>query len=381
MSTHTEDQSGTPAPSGEPRPERHGPRPAPAAPAPAPAAPAPAAAAPPAGGTARAGGSRRRIVLPIVILLGVAALAFGVRQWLYGRHHIATDNAQVEGHIVPVLPKVSGYVTQVLAIENQKVKAGDILVTLDDRDYRAKLAQQLADVTAAEAAPGQAQAQLAAARAAVAQAEANAKRTASDQERYRTLAQRNIVSRQQLDAAEAAADAAHAALQAAQDQVRAASGALEAASARAVSSRAQRDQSALQVSYTRIPAPSDGVVSRKNVEVGQLVQVGQPLMAVVPLEDVWVVANFRETEIRDVVPGDRAEIEVDSYPGRHFRGKVESVSPATGAKFSLLPPDNATGNFTKVVQRIPVRIRLDGAQDPNHPLRPGMSVKATVTTR
>jgi len=145
--------------------------------------------------------------------------------------------------------------------------------------------------------------------------------------------------------------------------------------------RAARDQAALNLSYTRITAPADGVVSKKTVEVGQLVQPGQPLMSLVPLGDVWVTANLKETQTADVSQGDPADFTVDAYPGRHFSGHVESLSPATGAKFSLLPPDNATGNFTKVVQRIPVRIRLDGKNDPAHPLRPGMSVVVTIQTK
>ena len=153
------------------------------------------------------------------------------------------------------------------------------------------------------------------------------------------------------------------------------------AGARTDAARAARDRAALDLSYTRITSPASGIVSRKTVEVGQYVQAGQPLLSVVPENDVWVVANLKETEIRDVTPGDKAEIRVDAYPGRTFAGHVESLSPATGARFSLLPPDNSTGNFTKVVQRIPVRIRVDGPLDSAHPLRPGMSVNATIVTR
>src|SRR2546422_433326 len=242
-------------------------------------APAPRPAA-----SARPKSSRRTVFIIMgVILLGL--VIFGARKWWFGRSHVSTDNAQVDGHIVPVLPKVGGYVAEV------------------------------------RAAAGAAQAQLASAQAA-----------------------------------------------------------LVGADARVAAARASRDQAALQLSYTRVIAPSNGVVSKKAVELGQLVQAGQPLMTVVPLEDVWVTANLKETETADVTPGDSADITVDAYKGVHFRGHVESLAPATGAKFSLLPPDNATGNFTKVVQRIPVRIRLDSAADAAHPLRPGMSVVATIKT-
>ena len=348
----------------------------------APAAPTPAAPATPA--PTKSG--RSPIPLIVVFLVMMTFAGFGTRQWLYGRHHVSTDNAQIQGDVIPVLPKVSGFVAVVRVRENQRVRAGETLVILDDRDLAAKLAQAEADMAAAQAVAGvgprvgQMEAQLAAARANVNQAEAAAWKARGDVERYRTLAARGVIGRQQLDAAEAAVRVADAQLQSARDQVEGAAASEAGASARLAAARAARDQAALQVSYTRLVAPVSGVVSRKDVEVGQLVQVGQPLMSVVPLEDVWVVANLKETEVQNVAVGDRVEFKVDSYPGRKFWGTVESLSPASGARFSLLPPDNATGNFTKVVQRIPVRIRIDGGSDAEHVLRPGMSVVATVTT-
>jgi membrane fusion protein (multidrug efflux system) len=261
-----------------------------------------------------------------------------------------------------------------------------VLVRIDERDVKARLAQTEADLASAIAVgggkgeTGQASAQLQAARAAVEQARANARKAASDLERYRSLTERGIISRQQLDAAEAAATASQAQLQAAEQQVLAASAGLRGAESRVAAARAARDQAALVLGYALITAPDAGVVTRKSVEVGQYVQAGQPLMSVVPLHDVWVVANLKETTVRNVLPGDQVEITVDSYPGKKYRGHVESLSPATGAKFSLLPPDNATGNFTKVVQRIPVRVGLDEPNDPVRPLRPGMSVRVTITT-
>ncbi len=321
---------------------------------------------------ARPGGRRRTVFLIMGVVL-LALVGFGVRRWIYGLSHVSTDNAQVDGHVIPILPKVGGFVTEVRVDENNRVKSGDTLVVLDDRDYRVRLAQADADLGVALAAVSN-KARVGQAEAQVAQAQANAQKAHADLERMKPLAEQEIVSKQQLDAAEAAARAADAALAAAQ-------AALVGADARVAAARAARDQAALNLSYTRIIAPANGVVSKKTVEVGQLVQAGQPLMAAVPLDDIWVTANLKETETADVTAGDPAEFTVDAYPGRHYKGHVESLSPATGAKFSLLPPDNATGNFTKVVQRIPVRIRLDGKNDPDRPLRPGMSVVVTIKTK
>ena len=332
------------------------------------------------------GSARRRAVLGVIALLVLVGAALLVRQWIWARTHIGDDNAQVEGHIIPVLSRVGGYVAAVEVDDNHEVGSGQVLVRIDERDVQARLAQTEADLASAVAVgggkgeTGQASAQLQAARAAVEQARANAQKAARDLERYRSLTERGIISRLQLDAAEAAATASQAQMQAAMQQVLAASAGLRGAEGRVAAAKASRDQAALMLSYAVITAPEAGVVTRKSVEVGQYVQAGQPLLSVVPLHDVWVVANLKETTVRNVLHGDPVEITVDSYPGKKYRGHVESLSPATGAKFSLLPPDNATGNFTKVVQRIPVRIGLDGPNDPVRPLRPGMSVRVTITT-
>jgi membrane fusion protein (multidrug efflux system) len=317
-------------------------------------------------------GGRRRLAFAVMGVVLAGLLAVGARRWWLGRTHVSTDDAQVDGHIIPILPKVGGFVAAVRVIENQQVKVGDTLVVLDDRDYRVRLTQADADLAVAlagvsnKARVGQAEAQ-------VEQAQANAAKAHADLDRLRPLAEQDIVSKQLLDAAEASARAADAALASAQAS-------LLAADARVGAMRAARDQAALNLSYTRITAPASGVVSKKSVEVGQLVQAGQPLMSIVPLDDVWLTANLKETQIENVKPGDPVDFTVDAYSGIDFKGHVESLSPATGARFSLLPPDNATGNFTKVVQRVPVRIRPD-AVDAAHPLRPGMSVTVTIGTR
>jgi membrane fusion protein (multidrug efflux system) len=350
---------------------------------------------------AAAPGNKRRVVLALVALGVILGIGWGVKQWLYGRAHESTDNAQVDGHLVPVLAKVSGYVTAVNVAENDRVRQDATLVRIDEREYAVKLAQADADLAAARATAGgsgvagQAQAavanasgQEAALTAGIAAARANAVKADADLGRMRELVAKQVVSRQQLDAAQAAADAARAQLVAAENSAGAAGAGVanaqagvRLAEARLGAAQAARDNAQLQLSYTRVQAPVSGVISRKQVEVGQLVQAGQPLLTVVSDTGLWVTANFKETQLHDLKVGQDVDIEVDAYGGVSAKGKVESVSAATGAKFALLPPDNATGNFTKVVQRVPVRIRVTEGLGRDRPLRPGMSVVAHVVTR
>jgi membrane fusion protein (multidrug efflux system) len=345
--------------------------------------------------------SRRKFILPIVAVVALIAVVWGVRKWMYGRSHESTDNAQVDGHLVPVLAKVGGYVAAVRVGENDHVKEGPELVKIDDAEYKVRLAQADAELAAAQSVvggrgvTGQAQAQVQTASsqrqvvdAQITAAEANRNKAVSDLNRIKELADKQIVSRQQLDAAQAAADAAVANLEAVRRQANAAGAGIanaeagaRVAQARLGAAQSTRDNAALQLSYTSVTAPMSGIVSRKQVEVGQLVQPGQPLLTIVADTGVWVTANYKETQLADVRVGSPAEIDVDAYDGCKAEGKVESIGAATGAKFALLPPDNATGNFTKVVQRVPVRIQVTRGCGENQPLRPGMSVEAHVVTR
>ena len=348
------------------------------------------------------GGGKGKKVIRLLLLIGALATAgWLAHAWWYGLSHVTSENAEVQGHIVPVLAKVGGYVTAVNVHDNQQVKAGETLVRIDDRDYNARLKQARGTLAALQAQVGteghtgqavaqvnSARAQAASAQARVAVAEANADKARRELKRLQEMADAHYVSQQQLDGAQAAAKAAAAdviaskqAARAANDQIAVAQAGLRAADGQLQAAQATVDQASIQLDDTRLTAPAGGVISKKNVEVGQLVQPGQPLMSVVPMDDVWVVANLKETEIRDVNPGDKVDFSVDAYPGVHFQGTVESLAAATGSQFSLLPPDNATGNFTKVVQRIPVKILVDGGQNAKYPLRPGMSAVVDIVTR
>ena len=331
----------------------------------------------------------------------ILPLFWGFQKWSYGRSHQSTDNAQVDGHIVPVLAKVGGYVKTVNVNENDHVNAGQLLVQLDDADYRVRFQQAQADLAAAATHrrrwrlfPDRPNRRFRAPRASVPRstrrsgaARANA-RTKAEQDlaRARELAAKQIISKQQLDAAQATAAVAHANLLAAERQASAAGGTVNTAeagvrvaNARTLASRAAAENAQLQLDYTRITAPASGEVSRKQVEVGQLVAPGQPLLSIVADTGVWVTANFKETQLATIRPGQPVEFEIDAYGGCVGEGKVASVSGATGAKFALLPPDNATGNFTKVVQRVPVRIAVT-KPCPGYTLRPGLSANVHVDT-
>jgi membrane fusion protein, multidrug efflux system len=343
--------------------------------------------------------TRKKFVLPIVGVVALILLFWAFQKWSYGRSHQSTDNAQVDGHIVPVLAKVGGYVKTVNVNENDHVNAGQLLVQLDDEDYRVRLQQAQADLAAAEATAGgggfsgQAQAQVqsatgqrAALDAQIGAAQANANKADADLARAKELAGKQIISKQQLDAAQAMADVAHANLIAAQRQAAAGGGVVNTAeagvrvaNARSLAARAAAENAQLQLDYTRITAPASGEVSRKQVEVGQLVAPGQPLLSIVADTGIWVTANFKETQLAKIRPGQPVEFEIDAYNNCVGQGKVASVSGATGAKFALLPPDNATGNFTKVVQRVPVRIAVT-KPCPGYTLRPGLSANVHVDT-
>ncbi len=330
-----------------------------------------------------------------------AAAVWGVRRFQYARRHVSTDNAQVDGHVVPVLAKVGGYVSEVRVVDNEAVERGDPVVVIDDAELRVRLAEAEADLAAALAAAGGegvtglADAETAASHARrealearLVSARAQRDRAVKDHGRITELAAKEIASTQQLDAAQASAEAAEAEVAALERDIagaraaeRSSEASSRAATARLAKARAAVERVRLDLRWARVDAPVSGVVTRAQVEVGQLVQPGQPLAAVVADSALWITANLKETETAEVRVGQRVALDVDAYPGCDARGAVESLSPATGARFALIPPDNATGNFTKVVQRIPVRIAVTEGCGPDRPLRPGMSVVSHIEVR
>lgn len=331
----------------------------------------------------------------LVLAGAVAATAWLGHSLWFNARYVSTDNAQIGGDIVPVSARISGFVTEVPVRENQLVKAGDLLAVLDDRDARARLAQaeaELANALTNAGRSGQAEAQVESAQAQSQQAQAVIAQAAAEYDnahreagRLRSLLSRNLISQAQVDAADAHERALQARLQATRDAAQAANrqvgvfhAAVRGADARLLAVRAARDLAANTLADTRVVASMAGMISQKTLEPGQFMQPGQPMMNLVGLDSVWVVANLKETEIEGVQIGNTVEFEVDAYPGETWEGTVESMSPATGSKFTLLPPDNATGNFTKVVQRLPVRVHIKSGQHAGMTLRPGMSAVVTI---
>ncbi|WP_426421112.1 HlyD family secretion protein [Bradyrhizobium genosp. A] len=337
----------------------------------------------------------KRAALALLLTAGVVATVdYGYYYLTTGRYLETTDDAYVKADSTIIAPKVSGYIARVLVNDNQAVKAGELLAQIDDRDFRTALDQAEADVAASEAAIRNLDAQIilqqqviAQGAADVAAAEASLKFAQEEQARYDGLMKTGsgtVQRAQQTDAALRAGSAqsqrAKSGLLAAERQV----DVLTTERARVIAqhdrARAVQEQAALNLSYTRVTAPVDGTVGARSLRVGQFVQAGTQLMAVVPLDAVYIVANFKETQLTHVRSGQPVELTIDSFHGTKLQGHVDSLSPASGLEFALLPPDNATGNFTKIVQRIPVKIVLN---DPGLTglLRPGMSAEPTVNTK
>jgi membrane fusion protein (multidrug efflux system) len=319
-------------------------------------------------------------ILPFVFLaILIAGAIYGWHMIQYNKVHETTDDAQIDADISPIIPRTSGYVTGIYVAENQPVDSNAVLVQLDVQDLDLKIHSAEAGVENAKAAVRVAEAAGTAARANASTADVARRKTAEDVTRAQGLYKGNAITKEQLDAARAAAESAEAQWKAASDQATAAETQVAVAQSLVKQRESDLENARLQTSYSTIVSPSRGTVAKKNVEMGQFVAAGTPLMAITH-SDIWITANFKETQLEDIKPGQRVEFTVDAYPDNTFHGTVQSISPATGAKFSLLPPDNASGNFVKVTQRVPVRILVDRANYTKTPLRPGMSVDVTVTT-
>jgi membrane fusion protein, multidrug efflux system len=343
------------------------------------------------------------IVLAALVLVGGT---FGAKAYIHGLHHQETDDAQIDADISPVIPRIAGYITEVRVKDNQRVKKGDTLVILDNRNEVIQVAQAQALLTAAQSSMSVAQANTAASRSAVATYEANVStadaqieaakvtltRATQDYDRYANLIKDHSITQQQFEQAEAAKLSAERQLQVLMDQKKAAgrqtlaatsqsnatAQQVSVASATIQQRQADLDNAKLNLSYTVIVAPEDGFVSKINIQVGQYLQAGQSLFSVVAESNPWVVANYKETQIQKMRVGQKVTIHVDAYPGHDFDATLTSFSPATGARFALLPPDNASGNFVKVVQRLPIKIEFNGSDPLVKDLRPGMNVDVDV---
>ncbi|MEJ2883973.1 HlyD family secretion protein [Pedobacter sp. GR22-6] len=340
---------------------------------------------------------KKNKVIPIILgLLVLIGAIFGTKAYIYYSKHVDTDDAQIDGDISPVVARVGGYVNEIAFEENTLVHEGDVLVKLDDRDYKVKLEQAMAGQQGASAGVGVSEAQIAATAANTSTAKANIEAARvkldlanKDYARYANLVKDGSITQQAFDQAKATKESAEAAYVAAKDQYTAAvkqvgtTQSQLAVSSNGVSQRqSDVDFAKLQLSYTDIKAPATGIVSKKNVQKGQLVQAGQALFSIVNENSIYVTANFKETQLEEITPGLKVKVEVDAYPDAEIEGEVYNFAPITGAKGSLLPPDNATGNFVKVVQRVPVKIKIKNApKDILAKLRPGMSVKVSVSIK
>ncbi|SDA49616.1 HlyD family secretion protein [Mesorhizobium qingshengii] len=362
----------------------------------APSAPVEPVTTAPVETSARKKRSVRSFLLPII---GVALLSagawYGYNYWTTGRFMISTDDAYVQADMAFISPKISGYVDQIKVSENQKVKAGDPLLVVDDGDYRIAVAQAEAQIATLSKTLDRIDAQTEAARASLQQAQAQktADQAAADNAakvaaRASQLLKTHVGTQAQLDDAQTAVQQANAALVGADAQIAAAQaniGVLQAQRAESASTLASlqlgRDKAVRDLSFTVLKAPYDGVVGNRSVEQGDLVSPGQKLAVIVPMDKLYIVANFKETQLARLVPGEKVKISVDATDGQDFEGTVSSLAPASGAVFSLLPPENATGNFTKVVQRVPVRIDVPADVLKSGRLRAGLSVVVAVDSR
>ncbi|HSB33624.1 MAG TPA: HlyD family secretion protein [Nitrospirota bacterium] len=318
------------------------------------------------------------LVVGVIVAIGL------VSGWTYNGYrktHLSTDDAFVEGNIHTIAAKIYGTVKAIRVTDNQAVRKGDLLIEIDPSDYDVRLREATSALGVEKAKLAEVETRIESARANLDLARANLKLAETDKSRAEKLIAEQVIPQERYDRAITSYDIARAQLKAAEEQLRQA----ESQKVTQASTIRQKEASAvlanMNYEYTKIFAPVDGYVTRRSVQVGNQIQPGQPLMALVSLNDIWVIANYKETEMGNIRPGQDVEIKVDSYPGKVFKGKVDSIMAGTGVSFSLFPSENATGNYVKVVQRIPVKIVLEQGADRDHILRIGMSVVPTVIAK
>ncbi len=325
-------------------------------------------------------GKKKKAFMIVGIAVAIGLIA-GYFYSGYRKTHVSTDDAYIDGNIHTVSAKIYGTVKAIYVNDNQPVKQGALLLEIDPVDYSVRYREASSAVGAEKAKLAEAETRIQAAKANVELQRANLKLAEIEKTRSENLFQKEAIPRDRYDRAMTGYEVAVAQVKAAEEQLRSA----ESQKLTQASTIKQKEATAsladLNYQYTKIYAPTDGYVTKKSVQVGNQIQPGQPLMAVVELTDIWVVANYKETELENIRPGQLVKIKVDSYPGKVFKGTVDSIMAGTGVTFSLFPPENATGNYVKVVQRIPVKIVLNQGEDKDHLLRIGMSVEPTVIAR
>ncbi|MDO2949032.1 HlyD family secretion protein [Aeromonas simiae] len=338
---------------------------------------------------------QKKIPLLAALIMALCALVFSLYWYGYGRYFEHTDNAYLQSEVTGISSRLSGYVREVRVTDNQRVQAGQIIALLDEREFRNNLAKAEAALQLEQASAGNLEAtrtqQLSLihqAEAKVASVEAEALRAGQQVSRLAQLKQHNYSSQDSLDEAQANQKVAQAqllearsALQAARDNLKVLDAEQQEAVARIAQSKATLAQAELDLAYTEIKAPADGIIGRRALRAGMYVQSGMQVASLVPLREVWVEANFKETQLAHMQPGQQVEVVLDAYPDQPVMGIIDSLAPATGAKFALLPPENATGNFTKIVQRVPVKIHIPEPGPLAGKLLPGLSSEVTVDTR
>jgi membrane fusion protein (multidrug efflux system) len=322
--------------------------------------------------------NKKKIAISIFLLIAIVGIVIVYFYIQHKKTHIATDDAYIEGRIHIVSPKVSGTIKNIYVSDNQLVKKDGVLIEIDTEDFDVNVKEVSSMLDAAKKQYEEFKSEVGAAKADLELQKASLKQAETDMKRAENLFKEDIIPKERVEKTTTGYDIAVAQVASAGEELKRAEARLKTQQAFIKQREILLSGAELNLGYTKILAPSDGYITRKSVQTGNHVQAGQPLMAVVPLDDIWVIANYKETQLERIKPGQKVKIKIDTYQGKIFNGKVDSIMAGTGAVFSLFPSENATGNYVKVVQRIPVKILIDKNSDPGHILRIGMSVESTI---